>query len=301
MIVRAGTMQLKPKRAVKNAFWIASGSLCSRIMRLASSVALLAILGCGHRSNDATSGRTTISVQVANLHAFARLYGLVRWFHPSDAAAAIDWDRFAVDGVRQVIDAPDVRALRERLTELFAAVAPTMYIAGPGEPLRDAPALHPNSFAGLDVIAWQHKGYGDSTIATGYSSKRLHRARTVALPGALFASLFQRLDAAPFRGARMRLRGKLRTGVRARGQLWLRVDSGDASHFFDNMDRHPVVSEPWAAAEIVGPVAADATAITLGVLNSSSGTVWYDDLELAVEKPDGAWATVRSEERRVGK
>ena len=32
------------------------------------------------------------------LEAFARLYGCVRYFHPGDEAAALDWDRFAVLG-----------------------------------------------------------------------------------------------------------------------------------------------------------------------------------------------------------
>ncbi len=113
--------------------------------------------------------------RIANLHAFARLYGVVRWFHPSDAAAAVDWDRFAIEGARRAVDAADPGALRATLTELFAQVAPTMTIAGPGEALTDDPALHPASTAGLDVVAWEHYGYGDSTIVSVYRSKRRHR------------------------------------------------------------------------------------------------------------------------------
>jgi hypothetical protein len=37
---------------------------------------------------------------------------VVRWFHPSDAAAAIDWDRFAIEGARRAIDASSASALR---------------------------------------------------------------------------------------------------------------------------------------------------------------------------------------------
>ncbi len=42
-----------------------------------------------------------------NLTAFSKLYGYVRFFHPSDQAAAIDWQSFAIDGVRQVESATD--------------------------------------------------------------------------------------------------------------------------------------------------------------------------------------------------
>lgn len=36
--------------------------------------------------------------EVDNVSAFARLYGVVRYFYPSDAAAELDWDRFAAYG-----------------------------------------------------------------------------------------------------------------------------------------------------------------------------------------------------------
>ena len=230
--------------------------------------------------------------RVANLHSFARLYGVVRWFHPSDAAAAIDWDHFAIDGARRVIDASDADALRVRLADLFALIAPTVQIRHAGETFSDDSALHSASTAGVDVIAWQHKGYGDSTIATGYASKRLHRGLRAAQPGPRFAALSQTIDAIPFRNSRVRLRGKLRTAHHARGQLWLRVDRGDSAGFFDNMIRHPVVSETWVQAEIVGTVDADATRITFGELNAGVGTVWYDDLELSVETKDGTWQSI---------
>ena len=36
--------------------------------------------------------------QLENITAFNRLYGYVKYFHPSDEAAAIDWDKFAIYG-----------------------------------------------------------------------------------------------------------------------------------------------------------------------------------------------------------
>ena len=254
---------------------------------------LFASVACRGGSAGVTSPVTIASPRVTNLHAFARLYGVVRWFHPSDAAAAIDWDRFAIEGARRIMDAPDAHALRTRLTELFVPIAPTAHIVGTDEEFPSEPALHPKSTAGLEVVAWQHKGYGDSATAVGgYASKRRHRGRTVAVPGALLVALSQSVDATPYRGTRIRLRGKLRTANHAQGRLWLRVDRGEASGFFDNMARHPVISGAWANAEIVGTVDADATAIVFGQLMRGSGTAWYDDLELAAQGKDGAWRPI---------
>lgn len=80
----------------------------------ALSAALLAVMGCSRGPVTAPSGAAPTRPEIANLHAFARLYGVVRWFHPSDSAAVVDWDRFALDGVHRVIDAPDATALRAR-------------------------------------------------------------------------------------------------------------------------------------------------------------------------------------------
>ena len=265
---------------------------CSRVALFATGLMLLTLIACRGESTNMTSFVAGTTPRVANLHAFARLYGVVRWFHPSDAAAAIDWDRFAIEGSRRIIDARDARALRQELTALFAPIAPTMHIIGPGEEFPDEPALHPSSSIGLDLVAWQHAGYGDSTIASGYASKRRHRSRTVAVPGVVFASLSQSIGATPYRDTRVRLRGKIRTANHGQGRLWLRVDRGDASGFSNNMARHPVVSETWADAEIIGTVDADATAIVFGQWMRGSGTSWYDDLELSVQTKDGTWKAI---------
>lgn len=231
--------------------------------------------------------------QIANLHAFARLYGVVRWFHPSDAAASIDWDRFAIDGVHRVIDARDTRALRAVLTELFAPIAPTVHLAGPGEPFPDEPALHPASTSGLEIVAWEHEGYGDSIATSAYASKRRHRDRLAAVRGLPYGAVWQTVDATALRGHRIRLRGQVRTANGTHAQLWIRVERGDATGFNDDMEKHPVSNAVWAPAEVSGIVDADATRVVIGVQSMGPGTVWYDDLELHVQGANGTWKAIK--------
>src|SRR5262249_3449110 len=71
---------------------------------------------------------------VVNLHAFARLYGLVRFFHPSDEAAAADWDRLALAGVARAETARDPAELAADLRDLFAPVAPSAQVFVTGRP-----------------------------------------------------------------------------------------------------------------------------------------------------------------------
>lgn len=250
---------------------------------------LVAICGC--KDVRAPSAHPDPAQRLANLHAFARLYGVVRWFHPSDAAATIDWYRFAVEGTRGIASARDTKDLHTKLRDLFKPIAPTMQIAQSGSAFSNEEVLHPPK-PPFNIVAWQHRGYGDSLIATGYASKRLHRERVVPQKGAVFAALSQSLDATPFRGARVRLRGKLRTSHRGRGQLWLRVDRGDSATFFDNMFNRPVISSTWTPAEIIGPVADDATKIVFGQLMAAGGISWYDDLEFSFETPNKDWIPI---------
>jgi len=55
---------------------------------------------------------------VEAIESFARLYGYVRWFHPSDEALEINWDKFAVLGVQKVKNIKSTIELKDTLLVL---------------------------------------------------------------------------------------------------------------------------------------------------------------------------------------
>jgi len=73
-----------------------------------------------------------------NAVAFTRLLGYVRYFHPSDEAAAADWDLFAIEGISDVEAAATPDALARLLQERFRPVAPTVRVFA-GTPPRCPP------------------------------------------------------------------------------------------------------------------------------------------------------------------
>ena len=100
-----------------------------------------------------------------NLAAFARLYGLVRWFHPADTAADADWDRVAIAAIPLVERAATSGELASALRAAFAPLAPQLVVeAGAVEDLPAMPALSG------DVRRWKHVGLGGT--GRGYSSVR---------------------------------------------------------------------------------------------------------------------------------
>jgi C-terminal processing protease CtpA/Prc len=63
-----------------------------------------------------------------NLTAFAKLVGYVRYYHPSDEAAACDWEEFVRARVTAVESAPDSEALADEFEGMLAALAPSAIV-----------------------------------------------------------------------------------------------------------------------------------------------------------------------------
>lgn len=96
-----------------------------------------------------------------NLVAFTRLLGYVRHFHPSDEAAAADWNLVALEGVRAIEGASDAADLAQKLGTLFLPLAPTLRVFPTGKP--PAPGWElapPKNEPALKVLSYRHAGFG---------------------------------------------------------------------------------------------------------------------------------------------
>ncbi|ODT56788.1 hypothetical protein ABS71_21370 [bacterium SCN 62-11] len=103
-----------------------------------------------------------------------------------------------------------------------------------------------------------------------------------------FGLYWQKIDAARFRGQRVRLSAYLRTsGVRGWAGMWMRIDPKDGPSLeFENMQRRPLVgSNDWKAYQIELDVAEEAEEIHFGCLLVGQGEVWFDDINLQAAGP----------------
>lgn len=91
--------------------------------------------------------------ELVNVRAFAKLYGYVRFFHPSDENEKIDWNRFAIHGVSKVRAAKTTDELTTTLRELFYPIAPTINLTKQDKATR----LNPPKQA-KNLTAWLHEG-----------------------------------------------------------------------------------------------------------------------------------------------
>lgn len=227
--------------------------------------------------------------EILNVAAFARLYGVVRYFYPSDAASALDWDRFAVFGVSRVRVARDAEMLADALRDLFGSLGPGIEI---GARLPTSP-----SFGAVDasLVAWHYVGPGIGTNngqGSPYSATRTNRtvAPVPQAAGGNFVALAQTVPAVDLRSKRIRLRARARVTEPDKpgsAGLWLRVDrSPQVVGFFDNMQDRPIRHTEWREYAIEGPVADDASAVAFGALVSGSAPAEFDAFELSVGDGD---------------
>lgn len=120
---------------------------------------------------------------VENLAAFARVYGYVRFFHPSDEAAAADWDKIAIVGAEAVRDGRHAAQLRTALLEVFGPLAPTLRLTEDRAAAPPSAAAAPS--AGPRLIFWRYEGIKLSDQPGPYHQQRVFSDQVPGAPEAL--------------------------------------------------------------------------------------------------------------------
>ena len=228
------------------------------------------------------------SQKIQNLRAFAKLYGYVKYFHPSDEASAIDWDAFAICGVKQVKDVQDTEELKTTLEALFLPIAPTIQIYTSGQK-PEGPMKHvPDDTTGLKVVTWQHYGGGSGQRRSPFKSIRLNRENRIPVS----VRVDQTIDATKYRGKKVKLRAFVRSNVSGgnHGVLYLRPYRGEAG---DSFCYSPLIkSTGWQSYEVVGKIDDDVTEIAFGCFLKRIGKIWVDDFELLYESDKDEWEPI---------
>ncbi|MFH1881489.1 MAG: peptidase S41, partial [Planctomycetota bacterium] len=247
--------------------------------------------------SEAETISSTESQKIQNLRAFAKLYGYVKYFHPSDEASAIDWDKFAIYGAKRVKDAKNTEELKTALEALFLPIAPTIQIYTSDQEPEDPMKHVPDDTTGLKIVAWQHQGLG--LQVTPYASIRLNRKNKKMDAKYDPGGLIQLIDATEHRGKEIKLKAFVRTNVTGPGNqagLWLQVyREGGRKRFVDKMDGRPITSKDWQSYEIVGKVDDDASTIFFGCYLRGIGRLWADEVQLFVKDEGNEWESVRIE------
>ena len=131
--------------------------------------------------------------EVENINAFSIVYGLVRWFHPSDEAQQIDWNQFALYGVHEVAGCRSEKELQKKLEALFLPIAPSIAFTQNAEE-KNIKYYTPVDTVGMLSVAWQHYGVHLKTDSDGkyfntYASGRTNRQESARGDSPIFGDI----------------------------------------------------------------------------------------------------------------
>jgi hypothetical protein len=228
--------------------------------------------------------------KIEYLKTFAKIYGYVKYFHPSDEAAQINWDKFAIYGAQKIGNCISQKDLFNTLNELFLPIAPSIKFYRTGENVSfDFRAITPSNLKEYKSTYWQHTGVGlgmNSLAHESYKSTRVNRHTAVQNPArnsSDFGIIKTQLDATKYRSKKIKLSGMCRItdGNVGTGHLWLRIDNAQTKGvFFNNMFDDPITQNKWEEYEIVANVDSLATNISLGCFLFGEGEFLIDNLKL---------------------
>ena len=227
--------------------------------------------------------------QINNVKAFAKMYGYVRYFHPSDEAASINWEKFAIYGSNEVLNAANDDVLLNRLRELFYPIAPSVMIFKKSSPqLFEVNKITPPNINEFKTIAWQHSGLGVNNLSA-YKSIRINRpASQYTMSGNASAQFTQFLDAKPLQGKEIRFSGwmkvELKENEEGTGYFWLGVDTESGMGPYYTMNERPFATTDWREYSLSGKITSKASRIGYGAKLTGKGKILVDDLKLQVKE-----------------
>ena len=232
--------------------------------------------------------------QVENLQAFAKLYGLVRYFHPSDAAAQVDWNKVAVFGAREARSATGQADLRRRLEQIFLPIAPTVRLFPEGQrPPPPSAVLSPEDTSGLTSVAWQHKGNGVRTaLPRLYTSRRTGRLgpavswrETGPQNAPLAEAKWQTFKAERFWGREVRFRASIRPSPET--EVWIGVGTIGRKTW-----KKKTGLQGWADVQVKRRVPRGAKSLQVRVALGKEGQARVRPLALEIQSEESRWKQV---------
>jgi Peptidase family S41 len=103
--------------------------------------------------------------QLASLVTFTRAATLIRYLHPSDQAASLDWNAFLPTAIEQILHASPHAELTSELRALFKDIAPTVTFSSTASP---AALSIPARGESTQLVRWRRHGYGTSPPFSAY-------------------------------------------------------------------------------------------------------------------------------------
>lgn len=226
-----------------------------------------------------------------NLTAFAKAYGYVKYFHPSNESANLDWDLFAAYGAQKVENCATKEELSATLNDLFSPILVGGKFSNTPISSFHASSITPEKPQKYKQTHWQHSGIGTNPESM-YQSVRVHHKVVQPMTG--FGVFMTTLDIKAYANMEIRFSAMVKVNGKAsdRGRLWVREDLEDGTvGYFENMDDRPIRNGEWKRYELSGKLHANPNKLAFGFMFDGSGKAYIDDAILSYKK-EGKWIDI---------
>lgn len=222
-------------------------------------------------------GQSTFQSQ--KVEDFAKLYGVVRYFHPSDESAKIDWKAFAVYGVKEINKANNQEEFEQKLKDLFLPIAPSISFNG-NHYKWDESIMYP--------VYWKHKGLGVDSQKKMYKSERFNKSPSEKT----FKAVAILINENSLKGKKIKLVYEAQTND-GRAYCYLKLlDKNKKSLKFATHQNNPVVSDTWESREIFVDGFNDLHELNIGLI-AGEGDCEFKNLKLYFENSKDKWEEIK--------
>ena len=250
-------------------------------MKIFSNICLLltVIIGsfgvaCKSETNNKVQN---LENKVQNLESFARLYGYARWFHPSDEAQEIDWDKFAILGVQKIDSVKTTAELRETLYKLFSPIVQGLQIYEEEKPKIFNPKILLSPDSNAKPIAWQHFGVCLNDQSPIYKSIRTNKNEiNKTNEGSTVAKSF--LDASHLNGKKVKFSGYFK-GDKGGAKLFVQPIVSSINDITYEVE---IESKDWKRYELTLTIPKEVIYVIYGFEIDGDVEVWADNFEFFV-------------------
>lgn len=234
-------------------------------------------------SSSIEKPRPLNDISTQYLTAFAKLYGYVCFFHPSDEVKKNDWQKLTLNGIDVIEKVKSKEEAIEKLNEIFKPVAPSMEIFPTPSKPKDFPRMEPppNSLRNI-CVSWFQQLAG---VANDEIKGQGSRVVNMFLPQrGREAPVIQVVSAGKYQGKHVKFSAAARAkliGINSQAQLWIRVDGAEHRMLLNKtMEDNPIRKDKWDVYSIEIDVPDSATLIRLGLVMIGEGEAWFDEVNL---------------------
>ncbi len=213
------------------------------------------------------------NTEIQKLKDFAAIYGVVRYFHPSDENSKINWNQFAAYGTEQILKTKNQQEFENVLKKLFVPIAPTISFEG---------KEYQWNQNNLVPVFWIHKGLGVDAKKkrNAFVSRRFNRGDAEKKQ---FNYVFINLNPEGMY-SNVKITYEAKSGNGGESYIYANLyNKGIKKENFKTHQRNPVTSEEWERKELLIENNLPVEKINFGLLCTKSDSefrnvkLWYQN------------------------